>query len=68
MLKDIDTKEQPGHSSYRDMENLHFQILLTRINYTNPNSMYLCFPIRIKKATNKGADIDDDLIVIIYCK
>ena len=40
MLEDIDTKEQPGHLSYRGIENLDFQILLTDNYYTNPNSMH----------------------------
>ena len=61
MPQDINTKEQPAHSSYRDM---NFQILLTDNYYTNPNSMHLCFSIKIKKATNKDADIDDDLITV----
>ena len=26
--------------------------------------MHLCFPMKIKKATNKDADIDDDLITV----
>ena len=64
MLEDIDTKEQPAHFSYRDMENLDFQILLTDNYYTNPNSMHLCFPMKIKKATNKDTDINDDLIKV----
>ena len=45
----------------RDMD---FQILLTGNYYTNPNSMHLCFPMKIKKATNKDADIDYDLITV----
>ena len=64
MLEDIVTKEQPAHSSYRVMENLDFQILLTDNYYTNPNDMHLCFPMKIKKATNKDTDIDDDLITV----
>ena len=44
------------------MENLDFQILLTDNYYTNPNSMHLCFPMKIKKATNKAADIDDNMM------
>ena len=35
MLEDINTKKQPTHSLYRDMENLDFQILL-KDNYTKP--------------------------------
>ena len=64
MLEDIVTKEQPAHSSYRDMENLDFRILLTDNYYTNPNSMRLCFPMKIKTPTNQDADIDDDLITV----
>ena len=47
MLKDIDTKEQLVHSSNSDVENLCFQIRLTYNYYTHPNSMHLCFPIKI---------------------
>ena len=64
MLDDIDTKEQPTHSSYRDMEKLDFQFLLTDNHFTNPNNMHLCFPMKIKKATNKDADIDDGMITV----
>ena len=41
MLDDIDTKEQPAHMSYKKMENLDFQIMLTNNYDTNPNSMYI---------------------------
>ena len=61
VLQDINTKEQPAHSSYRDMD---FPILLTDNYYTNPNSIHLSFPMKIKKATNKDADIDHDLIIV----
>ena len=61
MLEDIDTKEQLAHSSYRDMGNLDFQILLTGNYYTNPNSMQLVFPMKIKKWSDKDNDIDGDL-------
>ena len=64
MLEDIDTKEQPAHSSYRDMENLDFQILSTDNYYTNPNSMHLCFPMKSKKSLDKDDDIDADLITV----
>ena len=40
MIKDIDTKEQA---------NLDFQIMLTNGYYTNPNSMHIYFPMKIKK-------------------
>ena len=61
MLEDIDTKEQPAHSSYRDMENLDFQIMLTNNYYTNPNSMHICFPMKIKQKSDNDSDIDRDL-------
>ena len=64
MLEDIKTKEQPVHSLHRDMENLDFQVLQTDNFYTNPNSMHLCFPMKIEKVTNKDADTDDDLITV----
>ena len=41
ILNYIDTKEQPAHISYKDMENLEFQILKTNNYYTNPNSMHI---------------------------
>ena len=47
ILKDIDTKEQPAHISYKDMENLEFQVILTNNYYTNWNSIHNCFPIKI---------------------
>ena len=47
MLEDIDAKEQPAHISYKDMENLEFQVILTNNYYTNLNSIHNCFPIKI---------------------
>ena len=64
MIEEINTKEQPAHISYKDMENLEFQIMLTSSYYTNPNSMHICFAIKIKKATNNDGDIDTDLITV----
>ena len=64
MIESIDTKEQVAHISYKDMETLEFQIMLTNNYYTNPNSMHICFPIKIKKAANEASDIDTDLITI----
>ena len=49
MLDDIDTREKVAHT-YKDMELLDFQILLTEKFYVNPNSIHICFPI-IKKTT-----------------
>ena len=64
MIEEINTKEQPAHISYKDMENLEFQIMLTNSYYTNPNSMHICFAIKMKKATNNDGDIDTDLITV----
>ena len=61
MSENIDTKEHPAHSSYRDMENLDFQIMLTCNYYTNPNSMHIRFPMKIKQKSHNDSDIDADL-------
>ena len=61
MIENIDTKEQVTHISYKDMETLDFQIILTNNYYTNPNSICLCFPMKIKKSTDEANYIDDDL-------
>ena len=62
MLEDRDTREKVAHSSYTDMEQLDFQILLTCKYYINPNSIHICFSIKIKKETNQNVDIDSDFI------
>ena len=49
MLEDIDTREKVALSSYTDMEELDFQILLTGNYYINPNSIHICFPIKLQK-------------------
>ena len=64
MLEDINTREKVAHSSYKEMEELDFQILLTDNYYVNPNSIHLCFPLKIKKSTNEGNDIEGDLITV----
>ena len=58
ILDDIDTKEKV------DMEQLDFQILLTENYYVNPNSMHICFPIKIMKKSDNIAHIDRDLITV----
>ena len=64
MLEDIDMKEKVAHSSYKDMEQLNFQIMLTNNYYVNPNSIHLCFPMKIKKSSNEAQDIDSDLTTV----
>ena len=64
MLEDIDTKEKVAHSSYKDMEQLDFQIMLTDNYYVKPNSIHLCFPMKIKESSNEAQDIDSDLIMV----
>ena len=61
MLEDIDIKEQPAHISYKDVENLDFQVMLTNNYYTNPNSMPICFPMKIKQNRDEDNDTDTDL-------
>ena len=46
------------------MEQLDFQILKTENYYVNPNGIHICFPIKIKKGTNKSPNIDADLIPV----
>ena len=48
-LENITTREQPADSSYNDMQNLEFRLILTQNHYTNPNSFHLCFQNKIKK-------------------
>ena len=64
MLDDIDTREKVAHPSYKDKEQLDFQILLSENYYVNPSNIHLCFPIKILKSSDKDADIDDDLITV----
>ena len=64
MLDDIDTREKVAHPSYKGMEQLDFQILLTENYYVDPNSIHICFPIKIKKNTNNALDIDVDMITV----
>ena len=64
MLDDIDTREKVVHPSYKDKEQLDFQILLTENYYVNPSNIHICFPIKIKKQSNNSSDIDSDLITV----
>ena len=47
MIYNVVTKEKPVNSSYKDMQNLEFHILLYENHYANLNSIHLCFPIKI---------------------
>ena len=47
MQDDIDTREKVAHPSCKDMEQLDFLILSTENYYVNPNSIHICFPIKI---------------------
>ena len=49
MLDDIDTREKVAHPSYKDKEQLGFQILLTENYYVNPSNIHLCFQLKLKK-------------------
>ena len=64
MLDDIDTREKVAHPSYKDNEQLDFQILLTENYYVNPSNIHICFPFKIKKSSDKSSDIDSDLITV----
>ena len=64
MLDDIDTREKVAHPSYKDKEQLDFQILLTDNYYVNPSNILICFPIKILKSSDKSSHIDSDLITV----
>ena len=64
MFEDIDTKVKVPHSSYKNMEQLDFQIMLTGNYYVNHNSIYLCFSMKTKKGIDMFADIDSDMITV----
>ena len=64
MLDDIDTREKVASPSYKDKEELDFQILLTDNYYVNPSNIHICFPIKIKKKSNNSSNIDGDLITV----
>ena len=63
-LEDIGTKEKIAGPSYTDMEQLDFQIQLADNYYINPNSIDICFLVKIKKKSNTALDIDVDMIPI----
>ena len=60
MLEEVHTREKVAHSSYTDMEQLDFQILLFDNYYIFP---YLLFYENQEK-TNQNSVIDADLITV----
>ena len=64
MLDDIDTREKVAHPSYKDKEQLDFQILLTENYYVNPSNIHIWIPITILKKSDNTKDIDADLITV----
>ena len=66
MLQDIDTKQKVANASYKAMEELDFQMLLSINYYVNSSSIHICFPMKTKKLASESTDIDDDLIAFSY--
>ena len=64
ILDDINMREKVVHPSYKDKEQIDFQIILTENCYVNPLNIHICFPIKIKKQSNKSSDIDGDLLTV----
>ena len=61
MLEDVDTR---AHPSYKDMDELDFQILLTDNYFVNLSNIHLCFPMKTKESSDEATDIDDELITV----
>ena len=66
ILKDIDVKGKVAHSSYKDREQLDFQIMLTENYYVNPNSIQICFRMKIKKLSDPTTAIDPTTVNIFF--
>ena len=64
MTEDFETEEKAMHISYKGMEQLDFQIMLTDNYYVNPNSINICFSTKILKSRNEASNIDTDLITV----
>ena len=64
MLDDIDTRGKVAHPSYKDKEQLDFQILLPENYYVYPSNIHICFPIKFKTKSNNDSNIDTDLITV----
>ena len=50
MIENINTKEKISHISYKDMENLEFQIMFRNNYYANSKGMHICFSNENKKS------------------
>ena len=61
MLEDIDTR---AHPSYKDMNELDFQVLSTDNYFVNLSNIHLFFPMKIKKSSDEASDIDDELATV----
>ena len=65
MVDDIKTVEQVAHSlSYKDKKTFGFQLLLDKNYYTNLNSLHICIPMRIRKATDATATIEGNMMTV----
>ena len=64
MVEDIDTKDKVACSSYKHIEQLDFQIILADNYYVNRSSIHICFPLKIKKASDQTGDIETDMITV----
>ena len=62
MLDDIKTVEQVAHPSYRDKEKFDFQLLLDKNLYTNLNSLFFVFTLRIRKVTDATAQVEANMM------
>ena len=60
----IQTKKAYAASTYTDNQILAFNIELTKNHYINFSNIVICFPIMIRKYTNKAQAIDGDLITV----
>ena len=50
IIENVIRKEQVAHISYKVMESVDFQLMLTNNYYANQNSMHICFPMKKKKS------------------
>lgn len=55
---------QPAHTSYKDKENIDFELILDKNYNRNLNSLHLGFPIRFRKLSNATQDLDLNLLAV----